>query len=548
MLITLLISTTLFSVALGAPQVRIGKTTLTGIESSDGIEFFGGIPFAKPPLGSLRLQPPVLTTSLEGSIFNATAFGPSCLQTDLPPNQVSEDCLQLNVFRPSNAASKKKLPIMFWIFGGGFTIGGPSFYNGSDIVAKSVSRGTPVIFVSVNYRLGPLGFPQGAEAGDKKILNLGLKDILAGLKWVQANIEAFGGDKKKVTLIGESAGATSAFELALGTHIKGLARAVIAESVAFLPAFGPKRGEAAWQAFVSAVPGCTSVANTSNTLDCLQSVNSRSILQALQVTVPATSGLSDVSWFPNIDGHGGLIPDALSKLTSTMRLPIIIGNNRDEGTLFAPQDTNSTTQTRNIVINFSVPSLQKPPSKKLNDTTNKLLELYPEDNPAFGSPFGTGNQMFGLNPEFKRWAAVFGDFVFQAARRKISKSMSASGIKVFGYQFTGPNATAMADIPAAPGSLGVTHSSELTYVFGPQTFGSPASPSLSAIMQDYWISFAVSLNPNDGKGFKRHHWVQYSSNNPIIMQFRENDTVLVPDDYRHNQLQFISEHADVFGI
>ncbi|KAF9483541.1 esterase 1 [Pholiota conissans] len=547
MLITLLISATLFSVALGTPQVRIGKTTLTGIESSDGIEFFGGIPFAKPPLGSLRLQPPVLTTSLEGNIFNATAFGPFCLQTDLPPNQVSEDCLQLNIFRPSNAASNKKLPIMFWIFGGGFTMGGPSLYNGSDIVAKSISRGTPVIFVSANYRLGPLGFPQGAEAGDKEILNLGLKDLLTGLKWVQANIEAFGGDKKKVTLIGESAGATAAFELGLGTHIKGLAHAVIAESVAFLPPFGPERGEAAWQAFVSAVPGCTSVANTSNTLDCLQNVNSSIILQALQATGPATSGLPDVSWFPNIDGHGGLIPDDLSKLTSTMRLPIIIGNNLDEGTLFAPQDTNSTKQTRNIVINFSVPSLQIPPSKELNDTTNKLLELYPED-PAFGSPFGTGNQTFGLNPEFKRWAAVFGDFVLHAARRKISKSMSASGIKVFGYHFTDPNATAMVDIPAAPGSLGVTHGSELSYVFGPQAFGSPASPSLSAIMQDYWISFAVSLNPNDGKGSKRPHWVQYSSNNSRIMQFRDNDTVLIPDDYRHDQLQFISEHADVFSI
>ncbi|KAF8182349.1 esterase 1 [Pholiota molesta] len=384
--------TALFAFVAGSPQVQLRNTTLTGVTSA-GVEFFGGEnTFAKPPVGVLRLQPP-----------------------DLPPEEISEDCLQLNIFRPSGISADANLPIMFWIFGA------------TGLVSKSVARGTPVIFVSVNYRLGPLGFPQGAESSAKNITNLGLRDIIAGLQWVQSNINFFGGDKSKVTMFGESAGAT-----------------IIAESTAFLPTFAPERGEGAWQVFIGAF-------------------------------LSHRLGVSDTSWFPNIDGPGGLLPDVPSKLISAERLPMIIGNNRDEGTLFTPQDVNSTDQIRDTFIGMSIPT-------------------------------------FGLNTQYKRLAAMFGDLGFQACRRKISRSMSASGIKIFGYQFTDPNATVPPTVPVAPGSLGVTHASELSYVFGPEIFG----------RQDYWISFAVSLDPNDGKGDKR------------------NALEVVSDDYRAEQMEFVS--------
>lgn len=118
------------------------------------------------------------------------------MSTDLMP----EDCLTINIFRPSGATELSSLPVLFWTHGGGYQTGPASSFNGSALVAQSVQRGTPIIYVNFNYRLGPLDFPQGAEAASRGILNLALKDQLAALEWAQRNIGAFGGDKDKARL------------------------------------------------------------------------------------------------------------------------------------------------------------------------------------------------------------------------------------------------------------------------------------------------------------------------------------------------------------
>jgi acetylcholinesterase len=143
---------------------------------------------------------------------------------------VSEDCLTINVLRPAGVDNNTALPVMAWIYGGGFAGGLSSTYNGSAIVAKAALRGTPVIYVNFNYRTGPLGFPQGAEATKEGSLNLGLKDQLAALEWIQANIGAFGGDKSKVTVFGQSAGAASIAIHMLRPSFKKLARAAVIQS------------------------------------------------------------------------------------------------------------------------------------------------------------------------------------------------------------------------------------------------------------------------------------------------------------------------------
>ncbi|KAF8890728.1 Carboxylesterase [Infundibulicybe gibba] len=294
------------TLASAAPQVKLGGTTLVGSDfTASGVEFFGAIPFAKPPIGNLRFQPPVLTTTLSGPTFDASNFGAGCLQTALPPNLVSEDCLTLNIFRPAGLPADASLPILFWVYGGGFVMGASSLYNGTTIVSHSVSRGSPVIFASVNYRVGPLGFPQGVEAGAKGALNLGLKDQLAGLQWIKANVGLFGGDKTKVTIFGESAGATSIQTHLLTSTINGLVRAAIIESTAITPTFGLEHNEASWQAFVAAVPECASLAMSSDTFDCLRAANSSTLLQAL-----TTAGiLANTTLFtPVIDGPGGVLP------------------------------------------------------------------------------------------------------------------------------------------------------------------------------------------------------------------------------------------------
>jgi para-nitrobenzyl esterase len=177
----------------------------------NNIYVFKGIPFAAPPVGELRWKAPQPVQAWDG-ILKADKFGPSCPQVSMLPgvNQLdmSEDCLYLNIWTPAKSASEK-LPVMVWIYGGGFATGSAalSLYYGDELAKNGV------ILVTVNYRVGALGFlahPElTAESPDKVSGNYGLLDQIAALKWVQNNIEAFGGDTAKVTIFGESAGAIS---------------------------------------------------------------------------------------------------------------------------------------------------------------------------------------------------------------------------------------------------------------------------------------------------------------------------------------------------
>ncbi|KAF8890732.1 Alpha/Beta hydrolase protein [Infundibulicybe gibba] len=530
------------TLASAAPQVKLGRTTLIGSDfTASGLNSsVVPIPFAKPPVGNLRFQPPVLTTTLSGPAFDASNFGAGCLQTALPPNLVSEDCLTLNVFRPAGLHVNASLPILFWIYGGGFVMGASSLFNGTAIVSHSVARGSPVIFVSVNYRVGPLGFPQGAEAGVKNALNLGLKDQLAGLQWIQANIGLFGGDKTKVTIFGESAGATCIQTHLLGSTINKLARAAIIESSAIAPTFGPEHNEASWQRFVAAVPECAPLAMSSNTFDCLLAANSSTLLQAL-----VTAGISGNGGLfpPVIDGPGGIIPQIPSTLTPQTHFPVMIGTNLDEGSKSGHEFFGEIFE---IIFVASSPSPRG--QAALAAALTEILALYPND-PSVGSPFGTGTNTFGLDPEYKQFAAIFGDVAFESPRRAFAQSRSKAGGKVFSYHFTDHDAVvdpALFPVPPAPGSLGVTHSSEIDYVFNTLANPTPTAVLLSGIMQDYWISFASSLDPNDGLGNKRPQWVQYTPNNQVSMQLDGHHTTMIPDDFRAEQIAFINADPLIF--
>jgi acetylcholinesterase len=131
------------------------------------------------------------------------------------------------VLRPAGISFNANLPVLTYIYGGGFSGGTSGIYNGSAIVAQSMVRGTPVIYVNFNYRTGPLGFPQGKDAKASGSLNLGIKDQIAALKWIQLNIGAFGGDKTQVTVFGQSAGAISISILMLQPLFKQLVRAAV---------------------------------------------------------------------------------------------------------------------------------------------------------------------------------------------------------------------------------------------------------------------------------------------------------------------------------
>ncbi|KAJ6566563.1 esterase 1 [Mycena capillaripes] len=518
-----------------SPTIQLEKTTLVGRDIAPfQQEFFGGIPFAEPPLGNLRLQLPVLKSSLNSNTFNATNFGPACLQVGLPLSQMSEDCLTINVLRPTGTPANAKLPVMFWTYGGGFDEGTAAIYNGSAIVSQSVLRGTPVIFVSFNYRLGPLGFPQGQEAGNRGAVNLGLKDQLTALEWLQLHIGTFGGDKDKVMVFGESAGAIMSSILWLNSRIAGLARAGIFESgsQATSALFTPERGEPDWQRFVTGVASCASKATSGSTFGCLRNANTTEIFAGLSAAMAAAT--EQFPWKPVIDGPGGLIPDlpsVLFKRGRFARLPFISGTNQDEGTFFISQTINSTEELQESTLASFSPSVSP---TCLASSVQTLLQLYP-DVPALGSPFNTGNNTFGLNSTFKQAAALDGDASFHSQRRFWIETAANAGIPAFGYLFTQPQLPTV-----VPPALGVSHGSEIRYVYGVPIDTSLSAVTISHLMVEYWVSFATSLTPNDGLGIPRPEWTQFTPQNKAVIQLNGANVTMIPDDFRAEQIAFFN--------
>src|SRR5690242_10614928 len=217
-----------------ADQVRTQSGVVEGGRTVDGVRAFKGIPFAAPPVGNLRWRPPQAAQSWTG-VRKATQFGARCMQGRIYEDMVfrdsgpSEDCLYLNVWTPATSADAR-LPVMVWIYGGGFQAGSASEprQEGENLAKKGV------IVVSLNYRLGIFGFfshPElTRESPHHASGNYGLLDQVAALKWVQTNIGAFGGDPAKVTIAGQSSGAFSVNMHVASPLSKGLFRAAIAES------------------------------------------------------------------------------------------------------------------------------------------------------------------------------------------------------------------------------------------------------------------------------------------------------------------------------
>lgn len=221
----------------GSPTVVAPNPDATFVGVNAGpVDSFQGIPFAKPPVGNLRYnvpQPLAKDQSLGTiqTINKASSCPQNLIDTDFQENipravlgtllntpifqkiqDISEDCLYLNVYRPAGIDPKEKLPVLFWMHGGGFQMGFTMNGEGVSFVTDSISQGKPLIFVAATYRVGGFGFLAGKEVLDAGVANLGLLDQRQAMKWVADNIESFGGDPDKVTIWGESAGAISVFD------------------------------------------------------------------------------------------------------------------------------------------------------------------------------------------------------------------------------------------------------------------------------------------------------------------------------------------------
>jgi acetylcholinesterase len=527
------------------PTVELSYASVVG-SSADGIDSFLGIPYAQPPVDDLRLRPPRAITTNLGSI-QATAPPLACPQSGaqpafagLPPDVLAkllatlsttgaagEDCLTLNVQRPASATATSKLPVVFWIFGGGFESGSTQSADASRLIAASVAQGREIVYVAVNYRLGAFGFLGGREVLAAGAANLGLLDQRLALEWVADNIAQFGGDPDKVTIWGQSAGSISVLDqLALygGDHTyknKPLFRAAIMDSGSIAPADPVDCAKA--QAVYAAVVGAAGCA-VDDSLACLRALPYDRFLAAAGAvpSIASYSGLA-LSYMPRPDGL--VLPDSPDVLVQHGRyaaVPLIIGDQEDEGTLFSLQQANITTGDQ--LVDYLNAYLFRGATR---DQVQGLVDTYPDDAAA-GSPFGSGDAN-NVYPQFKRLAAMQGDLVFTLARRLFLTMATAANPDVPCWSYL---STYLHGLPI----LGTFHGSDVAVAYG-------SLPGTSLSVQTYYLNFFHSMDP----GAAWPAWPQWSAERQL-MNFRLLSERLIGDDFRQASYQYLSANARAFYV
>ncbi|KAJ7622585.1 carotenoid ester lipase precursor [Mycena polygramma] len=500
------------------PVVTLDYGTFEG--ANDGsLTNFLGVPFARPPARFELPQPP---TPLRG-VYNATAFGPACPQQAMSdigftfpmPSHVSEDCLTLDVFRPKSAHPGSKLPVLVWLYGGGWQIGNSADTDMRPTVKHSIDLGEPVIIVTPNYRLNAFGFLAGKEASNAGITNLGLRDQIFALEWVQKHIHEFGGNPDHVVLGGFSAGSVSTALLQLSNRAEShtLFHGAFMASGSLWAAPSNAHGQQDYDDLVVA-NDCQGVLDT---LDCLRHVPFEAFLSTVDKTPDMLSYRSlSLVWGPRVDG------DIIVRIPSTSvvhgafaKIPVLIGDVDDEGTLFALSSTNVTTEEE---YEQYIRSVFLPGARP--EHIRRLAELYPRD-PALGSPFGTGsaNQ---LTPEFKRIAAFVGDLAAVSRRRLFLNHASERQNTWSWLSKRGKSGT----------SLGAFHGSDIAMFFPPNATAATENPAV-----DFLINFINTLDPNRSAGSKPLNsvfWPTWSSacveGTSSLLTFYDNEAIGVTAD------------------
>lgn len=465
---------TLFSLNAGAAvTIQLDSGAIADVAADpSGIRLFKGIPFAAPPTGELRWQRPAPVKPWEG-IRPAQDWGPRCMQSnrlgdiDAGNPRMAEDCLYLNVWTPATSATDR-LPVMVWIHGGSNNVGAGSQpdYRGDHLAAKGV------VVVTINYRLDVFGFlahPElTRESGSNASGNYGLLDQIAALAWVSKNIAAFGGDPTQVTIFGESAGAFDVSLLMVSPLAKGLFARAIGESGGALtpiPAFGPKPlavGEADGVKFGQAM-GASSLAE-------LRAKSAEDVLQAA-IKSPINFG------FGVVDGY--VVPDHPAKAYAAgnfTRVPLLVGFNQDEGSLFA---------ARLVKWGPDTPSYAERIRAQFKDQADAVLKLYPPGATA--------------EADKATYAALFGDEIIAYGTWAWAERASAT-TPTWRYFFTRrpPGAPELSVFPLT--GPGVYHSAELYYVFNNLAIRDwpweADDRRLADAMTSYWVNFARTGNPN----------------------------------------------------
>jgi para-nitrobenzyl esterase len=466
------------AVAQQPAPVKVAEGMVQGM-IEDGLTVYKGIPFAAPPVGDLRWKAPQPAAKWEG-VKQTTKFAPGPIQSGNPPSGKSEDCLYLNVWTPAKSANDK-IPVFVWIYGGGFGGGATSEanYSGEKLAQKGV------VLVSIAYRVGQMGFfvhPELSKESPNHVSgNYGLLDMVAGLQWIQKNIDKFGGDPKKVTIFGESAGGIAVSMLCASPLAKGLFHGAISESGG---SFGPTRatttypGENQKRLKDAEKDGETYAKNAGvSSIDELRKIPADKL--------PASRGLG-MSW-PIIDGY--VIPDDQHRLYEAGKYndtPILIGYNSDEGASFSPpktpEDYIKGVQTR------------------YGKFADAIIKAYP-----------AGQTTVPKTARDLARDAAFGWHTWSWATLQAKTGKS----KVFYYYFD-QHPDYPADSPRA--GYGSPHGQDVAYVFKHLAPNSPQAikgdAELSEAMATYWANFAKYGDPN-GSGLPK--WPVYTTAKPEVM-------------------------------
>jgi para-nitrobenzyl esterase len=461
------------------PKPGLVVTHLGAIEGKESGQSwaFLGVPFAEPPSGALRWKPPQ-DPPCWNDLKPTKAFAAVCTQKKFvqgSPNGVikgQEDCLYLNVWRPKAAAATPR-PVLFFIHGGGNTAGsasedaaGTKLYDG----ALLAERGD-VVVVTIQYRLGPLGFlalPElTAASATPGSGNYGLMDQVHALKWVQRNIGAFGGDPKRVLVFGESAGAVNTCMMVATPLAKGMFSAALMQSGACV-ARTLADAEAAGTAFAKEM-GCDAAADK---LDCLHKLDGKTLVANL--TSALSGGLAGGNNLgPAIDGH--VLPAAPLDIIGAgthNKVPMIVGSNADETKPTVP--AGSVTPLKVSTFFATIPEPHR----------SALLALYPP---------GTTNA-----EARESWIRVTTDSQFIcSARRTLRALKKGQSEPVYRYQFTHK-------LPGLWALLGAFHGLELFYVFQAAENSdyaaqlTTADTNVAASLLGYWTRLAATGDPNGG--------------------------------------------------
>ena len=473
-----IVVTAKFLMAQQPAPVKVENGILQGTYEN-GLAVYKGIPFAAPPVGNLRWKAAQPAAKWDG-IRMADKFGPGAVQGINPPSGKSEDCLYLNVWSPAKSP-KEKVPVLVWIYGGGFAFGYTSdpMYNGENLAKKGV------ILVSIPYRVGQLGFlahPELSKENPHHVSgNYGLLDMIAGLAWIQKNIAAFGGDPDKVTIFGESAGGIAVSMLCASPLAKGLFHGAISQSGG---SFGPPR--------LTTYPGenlklLKDAEASGEAYSKSAGVNSMDELRKIDADKLPGRGVG-MSW-PIIDGY--VIPDDQHNLYESGKyndVPILVGYNSDEGASFAPPKTPEEYIT----------GVQK----RYGRFADELIKAY---------PVGTG-----IVPKTARDLARDAAFGWQTWAWATLQAKTGKS-KVFYYYFD--------QHPDYPDSskrfgYGSPHGQEVAYVFQHLDKSKPeinnTDLAIADAMGTYWTNFAKYGHPNSRDV---PAWPAFSNAKPAVMYF-----------------------------